>query len=123
MAQSHLGKEQTLRLAPSGQLLHTHAELSIPEGPKITFSLRGVPVALTSTTVESGHKPVRVQRQIKKVEILIDRTSIEAFANQGEVSSTRYALPKSSGLSVKAEGGAITIHSLAAAMSSRRFRA
>jgi len=107
-----LGKDQTLRLAPSGQLFHIQAEVSIPEGAKLTFNLRGVPVAFTSATVESGHKPIPVQGQIKKVEMLVDRASIETFVNEGEVSSTRYALPKSSGLSVKAEGGAITIHSL-----------
>lgn len=107
-----LGKDQTLRLAPSGQLFHIQSELSIPDGAKLTFNLRGVPVALTSTTVESGHKPVPVQGQIKNVEILIDRTSVEVFVNEGEVSSTRYALPRSSGLSVKAEGAAITVHSL-----------
>ena len=39
------------------------------------------------------------------MEFLVDRTSIEAFANDGEVSSTRYVLPKGNGLSVKAEGG------------------
>jgi fructan beta-fructosidase len=43
----------------------------------------------------------------------VDRTSIEAFVNDGEVSSTRYALPKDAGLSLKAEGGSVTIQSLA----------
>jgi fructan beta-fructosidase len=45
------------------------------------------------------------------VELLVDRTSIESFANDGEVSSTRYALPKGNGLSVKAEGGTVKINS------------
>lgn len=107
-----LGKDQALRLAPSGQLFHIQSEVSIPEGAKLTFNLRGIPVVLTSKTIESGHKPASVQEQIRKVELLVDRTSVETFANEGEVSSTRYALPKSSGLSVKAEGGGVTIHSL-----------
>ncbi len=107
-----LGKDQTLRLAPSGQLFHLEAEVSIPEGARLIFNLRGVPVVLTPTTIESGHKPASVQDQIRKVEILVDRTSIEAFVNGGEVSSTRYVLPKASGLSVKAEGGAVKISSL-----------
>ncbi len=42
----------------------------------------------------------------------MDRTSIAAFVNDGEVSSTRYVLPKASGLSVKAEGGPVTLRSL-----------
>ncbi len=107
-----LGKDQTLRLEPSGQLFHLEAEVSIPEGAKLTFNLRGVQVVLTSKTIASGHAPAAVQGQIKKVEVLVDRTSVETYVNDGEVSSTRYVLPKGSGLSVKAEDGAVTIHSL-----------
>ncbi|MDB6170861.1 MAG: hypothetical protein JWL59_172 [Chthoniobacteraceae bacterium] len=107
-----LGKDQTLLLEPSGQLFHIKAEVSIKEGARLIFNLRGVPVILTSRTLESGHKPASVQDEIRKVELLVDRTSIETFVNQGEISSTRYVLPKTSGLSVKAEGGPVTIHSL-----------
>jgi sucrose-6-phosphate hydrolase SacC (GH32 family) len=42
----------------------------------------------------------------------VDRASIEAFVNRGEISSTRFVLPKENGLSVKAEGGSVTIQSL-----------
>ncbi len=107
-----LGKDQSLRLAPSGQLFHIEAEVTVPEGAKLTFNLRGVPVVLTSKTLESGHEPAAVQGRVRKVEILVDRASVEAYVNDGEISSTRYALPKSSGLSVRAEGGEATIHSL-----------
>lgn len=107
-----LGKDQTLRLEPSGQLFHLEAEISIAEGARLIFNLRGVAVVLTAKTIESGHKPASVQGEIKKVEILVDRTSIETYVNDGEVSSTRYVLPKAGGLSVKAENGAVTIHSL-----------
>ena len=107
-----LGQDQTLPLEPSGQLFHLKAEVSIPEGAKLIFNLRGIPVVLTSKSIESGHQPAPVQGQIGKVEILVDRTSIEAFVNDGEVSSTRYVLPRGNGLSVKAEGGPVTIQSL-----------
>jgi fructan beta-fructosidase len=103
---------QTLGLAPSGQLFHVRAEVRIPEGARLSFNLRGVPVVLTDKTLESGHPPVAVQGQIQTVEFLVDRTSIEAFVNEGEVSSTRFVLPKANGLSVKAEGGPVTIQSL-----------
>jgi len=46
------------------------------------------------------------------VEILVDRTSIETFVNQGEISATRFVLPHENGLSVKAEGGSVIIKSL-----------
>ena len=107
-----LSKDQTLRLAPAGQLFHLEAEVSIAEGAKLVFNLRGIPVVLTSKTVASGHDPAGVQGQVQKVEMLVDRTSVETYVNDGEVSSTRYVLPKGNGISVKAEDGAVTIHSL-----------
>ncbi len=107
-----LGKGQTLLLGPSGQLFHIEAEISIPGGAKLTFHLRGVPVVLTSKTIASGHEPASVHDQIQRVEILVDRTSIEAFVNDGEISSTRYALPAANGIAVNAEGGAVTLQSL-----------
>jgi fructan beta-fructosidase len=93
-------------------LFHLQAEVSIPDGARLTFNLLGVPVVLTSKTMASGTNPAPVQDGIKTVEILVDRGSIEAFANQGEVSSTRYVLPDQNGLSLKAEDGDVVIHSL-----------
>lgn len=107
-----LRKDQVLRLTPSGQLFHIEAEVTIPQGSKLVFMVRGMPVVLTSATIESGHRPADVQGGVRKVELLVDRTSVEAFVNDGEVSSTRYALPRGSGVSVKAEGGAATLHSI-----------
>ena len=107
-----LKANEVLPLEPSGRLFHIQAEVSIPEGAKLTFNLRGVPVVLTSKTIESGASPAPVADQIKTVEILVDRASIEAFVNRGEISSTRFVLPKENGLSVKAEGGSVTIQSL-----------
>jgi sucrose-6-phosphate hydrolase SacC (GH32 family) len=103
---------EVLPLEPWGRLFHIHAEVNIPEGAKLTFNIRGVPVVLTSTTVESGTRPVAVADRIKTVEILVDRASIETFVNRGEISSSRFVLPNENGLSVKAEGGAVTIQSL-----------
>lgn len=107
-----LGANQTLRLASSGQLFHLIAGVDIPEMAKLTLNLRGIPVVLTAKTLESGHKPAPFQERVKNFEILIDRTSVETFVNQGEISSTRYALPKGNGLSLKAEGGPVTLRSL-----------
>jgi fructan beta-fructosidase len=107
-----LRANETLRLEPAGREFRIQAKVSIPEGARLTFHLRGVPVILTAKTIESGHNPAPVQDRIQTVEILIDRASVEAFVNQGEVSSTRFALPKESGLSVKAEGGPVGIESL-----------
>jgi levanase/fructan beta-fructosidase len=107
-----LTKGHTLPLSPSGQLFHLLADVSIPEGARLVFNLRGIPVILTHCTIESGHRPAAVQGEVRRVEFLIDRTSVEAFVNDGEVSSTRYALPSARDLSVKAEGGDVTFHRL-----------
>ncbi len=104
---------ETLRLEPAGRLFHIQAEVTIPGGSKLTFNIRGIPVVLTSNTIESGSARAQVMDQVKLVEILIDRTSIETFVNQGEISVTRFVLPRENGLSVKAEGGPVGIHSLA----------
>ncbi len=102
----------TLPLEPEGRLFHIRAEVSIPQGAKLTFNIRGIPVMLTGRTLESGTPPAPVADQIKSVEILVDRTSIETFINRGELSSTRFILPQDNGLSVKAEGGPVNIQSL-----------
>jgi sucrose-6-phosphate hydrolase SacC (GH32 family) len=107
-----LNANEVLPLEPAGQLFHIQAEVSIPAGAKLTFNIRGNPVILSSTTIKSGSGPTSVMDQIKTVEILVDRASIEAFVNRGEISSTRFVLPKENGLSVKAEGGSATIQSL-----------
>ena len=107
-----LTANQVLPLEPSGRLFRIQAEVGIPEGAKLTFNIRGVPLILTSKTIESGTPPAPVADRIKSVDILVDRASIEAFVNQGEASSTRFVLPKENGLSVKAEGGPVTIESL-----------
>lgn len=107
-----LKANEVLPLEPEGQLFHIQADVNIPEGAKMTFNIRGVPVVLTSKTIQCGTDPAPVIGQIKKVEILVDRTSIETFVNEGEISCTKFVLPKENGLSVKAEGKPVTLQSL-----------
>jgi sucrose-6-phosphate hydrolase SacC (GH32 family) len=107
-----LHANEVLPLEAAGRLFHIQAEVSIPAGTRLIFNIRGVPVILTSQTVESGTNPARVQDQVRTVELLVDRASIETFVNQGEISSTRFVLPNENGLSLKAEGGAVTVRSL-----------
>jgi sucrose-6-phosphate hydrolase SacC (GH32 family) len=107
-----LKANEVLPLETSGRLFQIQAEVSISTGARLTFDIRGVPVILTSKTIESGSSPAAVMDRIKTVEILVDRTSIETFVNQGEISSTRFVLPNENGLSVKAKGGTVIIQSL-----------
>ncbi|MES2924792.1 MAG: glycoside hydrolase family 32 protein [Verrucomicrobiota bacterium] len=103
---------EVVPLAASGDLFRVRAEVNIPEGAKLTFNLRGFPLILGSKTIEAGTGPHSVQEQIKTVEILIDRASVESFVNHGEISSTRNFQPHEEGLSVKAEGGEVIIRSM-----------
>ncbi len=107
-----LSAGQNLPLEPAGRLFHVQCDLSISERGKATFNIRGIPLVLTARTLESGGRTATVSGRIQHVEILVDRASIEAFANHGEVSSSRFVLPRENGLSVKAEGDAITLESL-----------
>jgi len=107
-----LSAGQSLPLEPAGRLFHLQAEVDLPEGAKLTFNLRGVRVVLTSQSIECGGRKAATETPVRTVEMLIDRTSIETFLNQGEVSLTKFVLPKESGMSVKAEGGAVTLRSL-----------
>lgn len=103
---------QTLPLTPSGQLFHIKATVKIPHGSKLIWNIRGERVVMTSRTVESGMAPVSTMEDITSVEILVDRTSIETFLNRGELSLTRFVLPKENGISIRAEGGTVTVESL-----------
>ncbi len=103
---------ETLPLEPSGDMFHIQAEVAIPPGAKLTFNLRGATVVLTSTTIQSATTPKAVTEQVKYIEFLVDRGSVEAFVNHGEVSGSRFFVPTQNGLSVKAEGGNVVIHSL-----------
>jgi sucrose-6-phosphate hydrolase SacC (GH32 family) len=104
---------QELPLEPAGRLFHIRATLNIADRAKAIFNVRGNPVTLTSKTIESGGQPIAVAGRIETLEMLVDVASIEAFVNGGEISATRFALPRDSGLYLKAEGGSVFLESLA----------
>lgn len=111
---------RTLPMEPSGQLFHIQAELEIPSGASLAFSLRGVPVVCRDRAIEMHGAKIPLDEPLRKLEMLIDRTSLEVFVNGGVVSSTQFVLPRGNGLSAKAEGGpvrigALLIHPLASA--------
>jgi sucrose-6-phosphate hydrolase SacC (GH32 family) len=107
-----LRADEVLPLEASGQLFHIRAEVNIPTGARLTFNLRGITVILTSNTIQSATSPAPVLDRVKTVEFLVDRTSVETYVNHGDISATIFVLPHENGLSVKAEGGTVTIHSL-----------
>jgi sucrose-6-phosphate hydrolase SacC (GH32 family) len=98
----HPGDPKQLKAA--GDLFHIKANVSIPEGKKLIFRIRGMEVELTNKTVASATPAHQLIGELKNVEILVDRTSIEVFANDGEISLSRCYLPTESGLSVRSDG-------------------
>ena len=51
-----LALEAPLNLAGAGDLFRIQAKVEIPDGSKLTFLIRGIPLTLTPTTVESGSR-------------------------------------------------------------------
>jgi sucrose-6-phosphate hydrolase SacC (GH32 family) len=103
---------ETWDLQESGDLLHLTMTVTIPTAATLTVTLRGAPVVLTAETMASGTAPQPVSDSVRTVEILLDRTSVECFANQGEVSISRCFLPDTSGLTLTATGGPVVVDAL-----------
>ena len=117
-SQEHTWKD--LSLAPgaakpievSGDLFHILAQVELPPGSALTFRLRGASVTVTDRSVACLSKPAPVASGVKTLEILVDRTSIETFANDGETSVSACFLPSENRLAVECAQGPVTIRSL-----------
>jgi len=107
-----LNASQTLPLAPAGDLFRVQAELAIDDGATLTMNVRGCRLSFTAKTMACGGKPVPLSSTLNNVEVLIDRTSVETFANNGEASMSKCFLPTEDGLSIRAAGGRVTLNRL-----------
>jgi sucrose-6-phosphate hydrolase SacC (GH32 family) len=106
-----LRANQTLPLAPSGDLFRVQAEVSLDEGAMLTLNTRGTKVTFTRSSMSCSSKPVALST-LTTFEVLIDRTSIEIFANDGAASMSKCFLPTESGLYLRATGAHATIRQL-----------
>lgn len=117
------GREHTwkdLELAPGatkaldvpGGLYRILAEVEIPDGSSLTFRLRGTPVVVSGRAVACQGSEAPVHGPVKKIEILADRTSIEAFANDGETSLSACFLPTEDRLELESVRGPAKVRSL-----------
>jgi len=88
------------------------AEVEIPDGSSLNFRIRGTPVTLTNQAVACKSDPAPVTGHVKTVEILVDRTSIETFVNEGEVSLSACFLPAGDRLELASDQGPARIRSL-----------
>ncbi len=107
-----LAPGQSLVLSEKGDLFQIKGEVVIPEGAQLTLNDRGEHVTLNTHSITSGTGPAPVVGSVKTFEILLDRTSIETFINDGEVSSTRFVLPKGQGITLTSSGGLVEIKTL-----------
>jgi sucrose-6-phosphate hydrolase SacC (GH32 family) len=101
-----------MSLAASGDAYRVTARVAIPAGATLLFNLRGHTVGFGNTTANGGSGPVTLQSVVQTIEILMDRASVESFANDGEYSCTRCFTPTSNGITATAQGGTVTILSM-----------
>jgi fructan beta-fructosidase len=98
-------------VATSGDLFHIQAEVDLPQGSTLTFHIRGTDMTVEPQQIASG-STAPVSGTVGYVEFLIDRSSIELFANHGEASISQCFIPSKEGISITANGGPVTIKSL-----------
>jgi sucrose-6-phosphate hydrolase SacC (GH32 family) len=102
----------SLSLAASGDAFHVLADVEVPAGASLAFRVRGTQVVIGERSLGCAGATAATADPIRHVELLIDRTSIEAFANHGEVSMSACYLAKDGGLEAVCSGGSATIRAL-----------
>lgn len=112
MPSQTIAEGQSVTVVEKGDLYRLKAEVEIPEGASLVINLRGESVVLMADSFVSGSATGKLPGRLQKVDILLDRGSIETFVNDGELSSTRYALPSAEGIFLKAVGGTVRVKSL-----------
>jgi sucrose-6-phosphate hydrolase SacC (GH32 family) len=80
----------------SGELFEIQAEIDVGDAGELGFTLRGVPVVYDAKakklTCQGKSAPLETIKGRIKLHILVDRTSIEIFANDGKIVMS-YSLP------------------------------
>ncbi|WP_394618898.1 GH32 C-terminal domain-containing protein [Lentzea sp. JNUCC 0626] len=81
------------------------ARIDVSARASLRFDVFGVPILVTRQTVDAGSGPQPLAEPVTSLDVVIDRTSIEVFANDGEVSISRCYLPSGSAITLSASGG------------------
>jgi sucrose-6-phosphate hydrolase SacC (GH32 family) len=107
-----LNPGQSLPLAPAGDLFRLQAEVILDDSATLTLNVRGTKVTFTRQSMNCGTRPVSLAAALTTIDVLIDRTSVETFANDGATSMSKCFLPTESALSLRATGGTTTFKQL-----------
>ncbi|HEY3779977.1 MAG TPA: glycoside hydrolase family 32 protein [Fimbriimonadaceae bacterium] len=102
----------SIELTAKGDLYHLRAEVEIPEGSQLVFTLRGIDVTLGPQSFACNGPASNLPLPVKTIDIYLDRGSLESYVDDGLQSDTRFVLPKTEGISVRAQGKPVTIKSL-----------
>jgi fructan beta-fructosidase len=100
-----LNAGQTLPLAPHGDLFRVQALVSADTNATLTLNVRGTKIMFTHDAMNCGAKPVALSSALAGFDVLVDRTSVETFANEGEASMSKCYLATESGVSLRVTGG------------------
>jgi sucrose-6-phosphate hydrolase SacC (GH32 family) len=101
-----------------GDLFHIQADIEVGEATTVGFKIQGQTISYSTvdhSLTALGKAPLDLESGHLKLEILVDRTTIETFANDGRVSFTSCYLPAKGSdhpLEIFAEGGAAKVVSL-----------
>ncbi|GAA0583661.1 glycoside hydrolase family 32 protein [Kribbella sandramycini] len=91
--------------------LDLELETDLPADVTLTIDVSGTPIDLTRSQIGDA----RLSGRLRTLRVLIDRTSIEVFANDGEVSVSRCYLPTGAGIVLRSTAAvqvAVDLHTL-----------
>jgi fructan beta-fructosidase len=106
-----IGTDKNPMAEMSGELLDLRTEIDLQDAEKIAFSIRGIAVEYDAKKKElscQGKKAVLPPQEGRiRLQMLVDRASIEIFGNDGLVYMPIYALPKADNRTIEltASGG------------------
>ncbi len=102
-------------LGVPGDLFDVRAEVDVGTAAEVGFTVGGEPVTYSvkdQTLTGLGTAPLPLTDGRLSLRLLVDRTSIETFADGGRVSLSGCFLPKTTGLTAFARGGTAHVRSL-----------
>jgi levanase/fructan beta-fructosidase len=113
-----LNPGQSLSVEPQGGLLDIQADVEMPHGGSFSIRLHGQDIACTGNQVTflGRTAPLAAVDGRLRLRLLIDRTSIELFGNDGEVSMSSCFLPEGQDTPVQVLAGDKPIHVLTLAI-------